>query len=210
MNAVKPGNVIFLNGTSSSGKTSIVRALQETLEEPYLDAGIDKFLWMLPKRYIHEPACWQQIFRYDWHGEVGKSSFNIVTGDLGKQLISGMHRAVAQLSLGGSHAIVDHVMLEPAWLEECARLFAELPAWLIGVRCPLEVLEEREMSRKDRTLGQARAQFHRVHAGAIYDLEVDTSLLSPAECAAKIQNHIAGCAPRAFQYLARQFGQSAN
>jgi chloramphenicol 3-O-phosphotransferase len=33
------GTIIILNGTSSSGKTSIVRAPQEALDEPYLDAG---------------------------------------------------------------------------------------------------------------------------------------------------------------------------
>jgi len=49
------GKIIFLNGASSSGKTSILMALQEMLEEPYLNAGIDKFIWMLPKRYLDPP-----------------------------------------------------------------------------------------------------------------------------------------------------------
>ena len=57
------GTIIILNGTSSSGKTSIVKALQEVLDEPYLDAGIDKFLFMLPKRYLNEPL-WHQVFDY--------------------------------------------------------------------------------------------------------------------------------------------------
>jgi chloramphenicol 3-O-phosphotransferase len=39
-----PGTIILLNGTSSSGKTSVVRALQEVLNEPFLEAGLDKFL----------------------------------------------------------------------------------------------------------------------------------------------------------------------
>jgi len=46
------GYIIILNGTSSSGKTSIVNALQNILEEPYLEAGIDKFIWMLPEHYF--------------------------------------------------------------------------------------------------------------------------------------------------------------
>ena len=67
----------------------------------------------------------------------------------------------------------------------CGR-FADLPAYFIGVRCPLEVLEARETMRRDRTLGQAKAQFHLVHAHAVYDLEVDTALLTPQQCAAQI------------------------
>ena len=41
--------IIFINGTSSSGKTSLIKALQTKLHEPYLDMGIDRFIWMLPK-----------------------------------------------------------------------------------------------------------------------------------------------------------------
>jgi len=55
-----PGTIILLNGTSSSGKTSIVKALQDSLEEPYLVMGIDRFIWMLPKRYLNSPL-WDEV-----------------------------------------------------------------------------------------------------------------------------------------------------
>jgi chloramphenicol 3-O-phosphotransferase len=35
------GKIIILNGTSSSGKTSIVKAFQMVLDEPYLDVGLE-------------------------------------------------------------------------------------------------------------------------------------------------------------------------
>ncbi len=47
-----PGKIIILKGTLGSGKTSIVTALQDMLDGPLLDAGIDKFIWMLPRRYL--------------------------------------------------------------------------------------------------------------------------------------------------------------
>ncbi|MEV1042213.1 hypothetical protein AB0J01_37190, partial [Streptomyces sp. NPDC050204] len=37
----RPGHVIFLNGTSSAGKTTLARAIQEESDEPYLYWGID-------------------------------------------------------------------------------------------------------------------------------------------------------------------------
>ena len=55
-----PGTIILLNGTSSSGKTSIVKALQDSMEEPYLDMGIDRFIWMLPKRFLNRPL-WDEV-----------------------------------------------------------------------------------------------------------------------------------------------------
>lgn len=36
------GHIIFLNGTSSSGKTTIAKALQEKLAEPYMYVSVDE------------------------------------------------------------------------------------------------------------------------------------------------------------------------
>ena len=46
------GTIIYLNGTSSSGKTSIARALQERLAEPYLHCPVELFEQMIPHRQI--------------------------------------------------------------------------------------------------------------------------------------------------------------
>jgi chloramphenicol 3-O-phosphotransferase len=41
--------VIYLNGTSSAGKSTIARALHERLDDLYLDVPLDVFLWMVPR-----------------------------------------------------------------------------------------------------------------------------------------------------------------
>ena len=188
------GTIIILNGTSSSGKTGILNALQEILDEPYLNAGIDKFIWMLPERYLDRPL---------WDDVLGLA---VKAGTTGHTLMSGMHRAIAALSKTGNNVLADHVLVEPQWVQECADLFCELPAYLIGIRCPLDVLEQREKSRKNRTLGQARAQFEIVHAHGIYDLEVDTSILSVSECALQIKQRIEnGAPPTAFKRLGQLY-----
>ncbi|MEL7625610.1 MAG: hypothetical protein AAGU15_01970 [Anaerolineaceae bacterium] len=184
------GKIIILNGTSSSGKTCLLRALQDSLEEPYLEAGIDKFIWMLPERYLERPL-WDEIL-----------GLATTAGQAGQTLMTGMHQAIAALSKTGNNVLSDHVLVEPRWVQECADLFHDLPAYLIGVRCPLDVLLQRERSRKNRTLGQAEAQYHLVHAHCVYDLEVDTSLNTPEECAAQIRQRVAGPnPPEAFKRL---------
>jgi chloramphenicol 3-O phosphotransferase len=112
-----------------------------------------------------------------------------------------MHHAIAALSRCGNNVLADHVLVEPDWVVECAQLFVGLPAYLVGVRCPLDVLEERERSRRDRTLGQARKQFELVHAHGVYDLEVDTSTEDVDECVRRIVAMLAA-PPRAFGALA--------
>jgi chloramphenicol 3-O phosphotransferase len=175
---MKNGTIIFINGTSSSGKTSIVQALQDVLVEPYLEAGIDKFIWMLPKRYLDRPL---------WDDVLGLADR---AGEAGRVLVRGMHSAILALSGAGCNVIADHVLVDPAWAKECATMFSRLPAYLIGVQCPLEVLEQREHSRRNRTLGQAKLQFPVIHKYVTYDLDVDTSLINPQECALRIQSRL--------------------
>jgi len=186
----QPGTIVILNGASSSGKTTLLELLQEKLEPPYLNAGIDKFIWMLPERCLERPL---------WDDVLGLATR---AGEAGQRLFSGMHHAIAELSRAGNNVLADHVLVEPAWVAECASLFTGLPAYLIGVRCPLEVLVERERSRRNRTLGQAAAQHPLVHAHGVYDFEVDTARFNPQECTEQVATFLAaGIPPRAFKIL---------
>jgi len=196
VNKLSPGTIIFLNGTSSSGKTCLLKAIQNSFEEPFLDAGLDKFIWMLPERYLEQPL---------WNDVLGKASS---AGNAGHNLVKAMHQAILAISVLGTHLVVDHVLVEPDWVRECVNLFSNRPAWLVGVHCPLEVTEEREKSRRNRTLGQARAQYELVHKHGIYDIEVDTSLMSPEECAETIKAHILSHRePNALRLLKEQQGR---
>ncbi|GAB4130269.1 MAG: chloramphenicol phosphotransferase CPT family protein [Roseiflexaceae bacterium] len=185
-----PGTTIVLNGTTSSGKSSILRELQNLLEPPFLEAGIDKFIFMLPERYLDWPL-WDEVL-----GQAASS------GPLGHTLFSGMHYAIAAMSRAGNYILADHVFVEPRWVSECATLWAELPAYLIGVRCPLDVVEQRERDRGDRTPGQARKQYERAHAFVHYDFEIDSSQHTPRESALLIHEYIlSGAQPHAFREL---------
>lgn len=187
---MQPGTILIINGTSSSGKTSLVRELQKRLDAPFLDAGLDRFLWMLPHRYLDRPL---------WDDVLGLAD---AAGETGHTLISGMHHAILALALSGNNVVADHVLVEPRWVAECAHLFASQPAYLIGLNCALEVLEQRELDRKDRTLGQARKQFGLVHAHGEYDLMVDSGVYSTQECAVQICDFLAsGAAPQALRAL---------
>lgn len=189
---MKPGTIILLNGTSSSGKTSIVRALQNMLEEPYLEAGIDKFIWMLPPRYLERPL---------WDDVLGLAS---QAGETGHTLVLGMHQAIEALARAGNNVIADHVLVEEIWWQDCIRRFSDLPVFLVGVRCPLEIVEHREKARRNRTLGQARAQLGVIHGRGIYDLDVDTSRYSAEECASQIVARVkAGEPPDALRRLSK-------
>ena len=213
--------IILLNGTGSAGKTSIARALQALFEEPYLHLGMDCFyVEVCPPKYLFrllEPGAYVEgeearapesvLFLPPTVGEAGEVGQGAGTAirlpPFGHRLISSMHHAVAAVAGLGNHVIVDHVLWEPRWLRECLGLWRGFSVLFVGVRCPLAVAEARELARADRSAkGVVRWQFERVHAHGVYDLEVDTSVASPLECAERIKRRaLEGPAPAAFARL---------
>jgi chloramphenicol 3-O phosphotransferase len=173
--------VIFLNGTSSAGKSSIARVLQHLLDEPALHVTFDSFIEMLPAYELFKPEQFHAAF---------------------ERMASGFHRALPALAACGLPLIVDHVLQEPEWLQECVEALSPVSVWFVGVHCPLAELERREQGRGNRMPGLARHQFPRVHQHELYDVEVDTSQLTPEECARRIHEALHNTPePHAFRQL---------
>ena len=174
--------VILLNGVGSAGKSSIAKALQAITVEPFLHVSMDTFLEMLPEKYSNH----RDTFTYRIDSEDSKPTVVIETGPVGERLMRGMRRAIAELARQGNNLIIDDVMLAGE-RAEYDQLMSGFAFFVVGVFAPLDVLEERERRRGDRMIGLARWQYDRVHAGATYDLQVDTSKLNPMECASRIK-----------------------
>jgi Chloramphenicol phosphotransferase-like protein len=104
--------------------------------------------------------------------------------------------------------IVDHVLLEPGWLPDLATRLERHQVLFVGVRCPLETVVQRELTRRDRTVGQAAAQLDVVHRAGGYDLEVDTVVLSADEAAGTIAAAVgAGFPARPFANVRPAWGR---
>ena len=189
------GKIIFLNGSSSAGKTTIAIMLQQVLDEPFQHMALDQFRDGMPGRYrgLNSPE-----------GTPGAQGLNVVPvqqegervtqirfGSHGEQVLRGMRRAVAAFAREGNNVIVDDLLFKPDYLRDYADALADLDAWLIGVRCSLDVVNQRETLRSGRFPGTATSHFHEVHAhGCAYDLEVDTSHATPRACAELIAERL--------------------
>lgn len=165
------GQVILLNGVSSSGKSSLARQLQLDLEGPFFHMGIDMIGAMRSQTRTHE----------------------LDTTELAEVLQrtrAGFHRAVAGMTHAGNDIIMDHVLSEPWRLNDCLTVLAGIDVVFIGVHCSADELQRREQQRGDRPIGTAAQQIESVHAQAIYDLEVDTSTDSIEDCSAQIKKFL--------------------
>ena len=174
--------IVLLNGVGSAGKSSIAKALQTITTEPFLHVQMDAFIDMLPEA-LQDHA---DGFSFETVLEDYKPSVVIRSGPVGVRAMRGMRHAIAAMAGQGNNLIVDDVIFNDQ-MAEYVELLLAFDLHLIGVFAPLEVLEVREAARADRLPGLARWQYPRVHKGIDYDLEVDTSLLTPLECARRIQ-----------------------
>ncbi len=184
------GRIILLNGSSSAGKTTLAITLQQLLPDPWHHIALDQFRDGLGGRYrgLNSPP-----------GTPGARGLNVVPiargselvtevrfGDLGKQVLRGMRRAVAAFAREGNNVIIDDLMFEPAFLFDYVKALKGFEVLFVGVRCPMDVVNAREARRPGRFPGTATSHFDQVHRQCVYDIEVDTGSAKPRECAQQI------------------------
>jgi chloramphenicol 3-O phosphotransferase len=189
-------DIFLVNGPSSAGKTTLCRALQAAIAEPYLVVGFDDFVFMSAPRY-YRGADTRRQGETDAFTALGAEMVNTsppdappkVTARFGpvfRRLLDSMAPAVRALVDGGNPVIFDHVLHDKAMHESCLKAFAGLDVFTVGVTCPIEILEARERARGDRVLGRARGLVDVVHGFLNYDVTVDTGSMTPTACVATI------------------------
>jgi len=102
-------------------------------------------------------------------------------------------------------------------LADCALRLSGLPAWFIGMRCPLEVVLERRQAtwgQSGTTDGSAPTPVRKwqeaVHEPGIYDLEVDTSQMSPERRAEVIRQRLGRGPPSSAFHQLQQWRLSSS
>ncbi|WP_329389257.1 chloramphenicol phosphotransferase CPT [Streptomyces sp. NBC_01351] len=173
--------MIILNGGSSSGKSGIVRCLQEVLPDPWLAFGCDSFVDALPARLQTS----DEGITFDADGGVS-------VGAGFRELEAAWIEGVVAMARAGARIVIDEVFLGGAESQRrWNKALDGLEVLWVGVRCESAVAAGREIARGDRTPGMAAAQADLVHEGVSYDLEVDTTHSESLVCARTIADRIA-------------------
>jgi chloramphenicol 3-O phosphotransferase len=199
------GKIIFLNGTSSAGKTTLARALQAALPEFYQHMALDQFRDGMPDKYrgLNSPE-----------GTTGAEGLNVVPvindphrhtavefGATGKQMLSGMRRGIAAMARAGINVIIDDIILETEFLDDYLQTFDGLYVVFVGVKCSPQIIQNRENARPGRFPGTAIGHLNICHAHGVYDVEVDTASDLPPICAQKVIEFMHSRTPSAFDTL---------
>jgi len=193
--------VIFLNGCGSSGKTSIGKAIQHVSLDLWVAFGVDTFIDMIP--FGRQESYLKFIAGKNERGP----TMHVASGSQGAKLFSVMPKFAEMLVLHGNNLIIDEVLFDEEALKAYVQHLKGNSVYYIGVFCYLEVMQEREVLRRDRCIGLSNDQIERVHQGILnsYDFSVDTTAISPFEAARRILKFIDdNPVPKAFRALEKQ------
>jgi chloramphenicol 3-O phosphotransferase len=173
--------IVVLNGAPRSGKSSIVEAIQSTFDGTWVNLGVDV------SRRTTPPGAQPGIGLRPNEPDHPAARVRLA-------LYSALWESVAAHDELGLHVAVDVGMYEAGVAADAARRLSARPVLFVGVRCPVEVAVERRRAAPDAyapTREAAELWEREVHRHWTYDLEVDTSRLSPSECAAVIADRLA-------------------
>ncbi|MBO5994485.1 MAG: AAA family ATPase [Firmicutes bacterium] len=151
--------IILLNGPSSSGKSTLARALQTLImnerAERYEVVSIDDYLEMSPTETIYED-------------DVFEISENIL-------------RRALELLGEGSGVIIDHVITSERIFDELKEQLSSFKMRMVRVTCSLDILRARELERGNRSPGSAEASAEYLYPKEGYDLVIDTGVKTAEE-----------------------------
>ena len=158
------GRIIFLNGVTSSGKTSIVDALQEREDVFFYVVANDLFEQMVGDGYLRRDY-WKYL----------------------SEVIIMMYHTAKLYSDMGKNVLIDGILVEREEIKphyhQLLEILRDNPLDVVEVYCQPDICRQRNLRRQDRRETQSDEQAERMAKDIRYSLRVDTSIQSPAECA---------------------------
>lgn len=159
------GNIIVLNGVSSSGKSTLSKVLMKSLRN-YFHFSIDDFDCMIEKMEEREMENGRLI-------PIATERF--------------YHDNIKMFSDYGVNIIADQILHNEETMNDFLEKLHDYPILFVGVHCSGDELLRREAQRRDRPIGQGKSQLSFVHQqNEEYDVEVNTENEPMEQCAEKI------------------------
>lgn len=156
------GNIIFLNGLTSSGKTSIINELVARKTNMFFVLGFDLFEETIP----------------EWAADVDAYYANAIIA---------MYCAARSFSQQGQDVIIDGLVMNISGLNEHYKTLKEIfkgyPLKMVKIHCPLEICRQRNIARGDRNENQSLRQEKIAEKNIEYEFSIDSGIHTVKECA---------------------------
>ena len=156
--------VILLNGSSSSGKSTLSKALQTLIYdlrgERFEIISIDDHMKIAEDETIYEDDVFE------------------ISGDMCESVLKALETT--------DGVIIDHVITSERIYEQLCGAMQDCDLHTVHVDCPLETIRKREQERGNRCAGSAESSYIYLYPKEGYDITVDTGAMTAQECALKI------------------------
>ena len=161
---MEKGRIIFLNGVTSAGKTSIVEAIQDRDDVFFHVVANDLFQEMVGEKFLRE-NYWKYL----------------------SEVIIMMYHTAKLFSDMGKNVLIDGILVEREEIrphyQQLVEILKDNPLDIVEVYCPLDICRKRNIIRGDRYESQSEEQYELMAQNIKYSMRVDTSLYSSTECA---------------------------
>ena len=136
---MKKGKILFLNGVTSSGKTTIVEALQARRDVFFYVVANDLFQEMVGEQYLEEDY-WKYL----------------------SEVILMMYHTAKLYSDMGKNVLIDGILVEREEIrphyQQLMEIMKDSPLDIVEVYCPLDICRQRNIERGDRFESQSEEQ----------------------------------------------------
>ena len=217
------GQIIIINGTSGSGKSTTCELFSRRSTEFWMLHGIDHFMGSnFPRQFGHHgERCEEGISAHPLDESEPEGALRWRFGLWGHRGFAAFHESVAAVARQGCNIIIDHLMItDPPILQDCIWRLQDLPVLLVTLKPPYTVLMERVASREigtrfassqfdEERIRKSRERLERlrpwlyqaVYANPICDLEIDSDALGPDSVCQQIEHRLKAGPGTAFDQL---------
>lgn len=199
--------IIILNGTSSSGKSSIVKEFQNIAKECYYKIEMDTIYNILPEKYLiyrnhneFRPELQNKLTNENRKGFYFEGEKICKLGEYARNVAKDFIDLIKVLAQNDRNIIVDMVVFGISELGYIADLFQKFDIYLVRVNCDSKELEKREKERGDRIVGSAEYTQNLIDT-KYNDLVLDSTNKSPTKLAEVLYNFINNNSPEALKRL---------
>lgn len=186
--------IIIVNGTSSSGKSSVCQTLHKLLGDGWLLFDTDNYLSMLGDKFLglhpsNQQVCTPNDICYAKKHQDG--TYEIVPGKLCSRLYSTIPNVINTIAKQGFNIIVDSFITTAEDLKIYKEELREYNILVVYLYASESVITQREEARADRLKGSAIHWLKTFDCQEKCDLNIDTGDLSVTEICDIIRQKIA-------------------
>jgi len=181
--------LLLLIGTSSSGKTTLARALQAALPDYWQYLSLDMFFSGVPPQYGGGANGPLGALGFCYENKATDASISY--GTIGEQVLLGMISSAIAFVNDGTNLIFDDMILDESHAAIWRNALNDIDSTTVHLSAPIGLLTSRNKVRNN----PPRLPYNHIAANKILaaELSLDSGEMTVEDCVAEVARHLRNC-----------------